>query len=309
MRAFLLAATISALACGAPRVIGPSSPPRVYAPDDWGPCADAADPCCVSVAQMDAARGRGDDRTADEQLERLALNCPERTKGVLARWAKEDRVRCPQDLAATIQFGRDYRIRISPADRIVWAATYFDRTRPRWYAPSGARELVVEVDVVSGEPPDVGKPIRLRDTQPLALGPGEKGTIVVELARQPGPAPFRLDVQLESKPEKLGFTVCPRREGTVGLGRFARESTRTPSVAPPPFEPPHELRDAGAPWGRGATCDRSERGSTVYLIGIEHPRRAGAALDWLRRFEYESRPRGSCEYFNFDFASGAPAPR
>src|SRR4051794_26547092 len=90
MRSCLFAITLMALACEtsgafspAPRVLGPSSPPRAYAPNDWGSCADRADPCCSSLAQTEAARAKGDDRTADEQLERLALICPERTKGVL----------------------------------------------------------------------------------------------------------------------------------------------------------------------------------------------------------------------------------
>jgi hypothetical protein len=315
MRPGLLTVTVAcaALACVeplaiGPRVVGPISPPRAYVPDDWGSCADATDPCCTSIAQLDAARARGDDKTADEQLERLALACPERTKGVLERWAVEDRARCPEDLAATTQFYSDYRIHIAREDRLVWVATYFDRARPRWFAPAGARELVVEVEIVSGEPPDAGKLVRLRDTQPLALTPGDAGRILIELERQPGPEPFRLGAQLELRPQKVHFTRCPPHEGTIGLGG---RSARYPSVVPPPFDPPRELRAAGAPWGRGEICDRSQRGTTIYLIGggAGHPRRKGASLDWLRRFEYEPWAGGTCESVDLDFTTGNPAER
>jgi hypothetical protein len=304
----LFVAACSLVACTPVRAVGPMSYPAGYTRDDWEACPNrGASTCCEAIEQRLAqARGRQDDRIADQELERLALNCPDRTKGVFGGWANEDERRCPADLLKTAQLSQSYTLRVSTEDRIFWTAIYFDRARPPWlYVASDARELVVEMHVLSGEAPTAGKLFKLRKTQPLALAPGDAGEVRVKLVRQPGPDPFLLDAEISAQPKKVRFTQCPPPEGTVGLGCC---TTPARLVVPPSFDPPRELREAGLPGGRGTSCEARSGDRVIHLsTGQDHPRRVGAALDWLRRFEYEPGSRPTCDTLTIDFKVGNPS--
>jgi hypothetical protein len=95
--------------------------------------------------------------------------------------------------------------------------------------------------------------------------------------------------------------VRPQREGTVGLGRNAgdpplnvpRYSRPVRRQEPPPLYVPSELVLASAPRAWFDNCVNPAGEILVSALSSRgqrplHPRLMGAALDWLRRFEYET---------------------
>jgi hypothetical protein len=277
------------LACACvPRVGGAPA----YEPQDWQACgAHDVPACCAKLEErIAAARAGWDDRTTDEALEQLALACPERTKGLLGRLFDEDVKRCPEPLARIAAFLAEYEVRIAASDTILWAAVYFDRARPLRYVDSAARELVLEFHVRSGEGPSAGQLVKVRKTQPAGIVPGDHGDVLVRLVRQPGPEPFRLEAEISTKAEKIHVTACPSGEGTIGLGGLGW-SVRT--AEPPPFVPPREFRGAGVPDLIVRNCVTANGRTISHLSSFLHPRHVGAALDWLRRFEYA--PGSPCD--------------
>jgi hypothetical protein len=264
--------------CAAPVAVAPA--PVGHTREEWGACADSS--CCDAIQQrLGAARAAQDDHTADEEVQRLALACPERTAGLFDRWSDEDMKRCPKELTRAAAIGVEYDIHVATADVLLWAAVYFDRARYGLYRDSDARELVMTFDVRSGAGPTQGRVVRVEKRQPAALAPGDWGTVLVTLARQEGPEPFRLEAVLTRQARKLVLTECPRREGTIGMGGNAPRRT----AEPPAFVPPPELKNAGRSHLSARNCPKPQGGKIIHLPSL-HPRRTAAALDWLRRFDY-----------------------
>jgi hypothetical protein len=100
-----------------------------------------------------------------------------------------------------------------------------------------------------------------------------------------------------------------------------RPRTRRPRrLAAPAFEPPEELRQAGAPEARIRVCVDAAGHVTSLSYDRQrgpaqlHPRHMGAALDWARRFAYDRSEWAPgitqmCEFHRARFDGPVAVPR
>jgi hypothetical protein len=255
--------------------------------------------CCeTALARAQEAAAQGDDRTADEQAERLALSCPAQARDLLTRLTRPPRP-TPDETARL-----DYRWKVTlPAeDRIFWAAAYLDGGRHGSAVP-GQHELVVEVHVLAGVAPGRGQLYRLRTDQPVRLAPGVTRANIV-LARAGGPEPFRLEVEAASLHGVFGVLKMNAGSRLVPVDSAVRDRApaATPAPAPrqvvpprrpaPDFRPPSEWLEGGVHHVLAQSC--ADKQGRPMSVGIQsggadlHPRLMGALVDWLRRFEYDA---------------------
>jgi hypothetical protein len=278
--------------------------------------------CCeTALARAQEAAAHGDDRTADEEAERLALSCPAQARGLLTKLAR------PARPSAGEEAHLDYRwmVTLPAEDRIFWAAAYLDGSRHGLAVP-GPHELVIEVHVLAGVAPGRGELYRLRTEQPVRLGPGLTRANI-KLTRVDGPEPFRLEVEAASLHGLLGVLKMNPGSRLVPVGSPPPPAA-PPAPAPrydgpprrpaPDFRPPSEWLEGGVQRVLTQSCaDKQGRPQSVGMQGAQapiHPRLMGAAIDWLRRFEYDpanSDFAEACEFVHprFDQPVVAPSPQ
>jgi hypothetical protein len=232
---------------------------------------------CASLADSIAAsRNRGDDRTADLGVERLARACPDASARSLVGGPP------PGGKGASLIYV-DYRITLGPNDHLTRLALTFAGRRLDRVTVLGAGELEVAAELVPGG----GRPVHLTWTRKMAVTEPGLLKMTVRLARGAGARPFALDVDLPPG-QKL------RDLQTVGTGGNYEDRKFPRPIAEPPFEAPPELRLAGAAPTTFEICPTAD--GTVGRIVLDlderlpHPRHLGSALDWLRASRYEMPP-------------------
>jgi hypothetical protein len=283
-------------------------------------CGAGDEACCQRLeASIRPARERFDDKTADEAIERIALSCPVQVRGVLDRRGEHIR---KLDRKESAGLRVSYQLALAPEDTLFWAAAYVDGAERTETVMRGDHQIDIELHVVSGLAPHRGKLFRLQQTKPLPLGKGGVGGVVVKLARAEGAAPFALDVKVLEDASDGDFGGVGK--GVAGVLTKAEAAAiprygRPARTNAPAFYAPAELLLAAASrvWLQNCVApDGSIDNSSMGLRGSRqpHPRLMGAALDWLRRFQYatpgwDPSVRMVCEEFEVHFdRSPAPPP-
>jgi hypothetical protein len=280
-------------------------------------CGSGDEGCCQRLEEsVREARTRFDDRAADEAIERIALSCPVQARAVLDRQGQRVRRLSPE---ASAEIRVKYQLDLAPEDRLFWAAAYVDGHERVRAATKTAHQIEVEVQVVPGPGARAGELVRLKQARPLPLE-GD-ADVTVKLRRQDGAEPFALDVQVDAGDVGQEGGV----EGSVAdvltkadVARLPRYDNPRRAVAPDFYAPSELLLSTASPvWMQNCV---GPDGRIVHSgMGTRHgrpphPRLMGAALDWLRRFQYQPPQwdRGVlmvCEEFEVRFdQSPRPAP-
>jgi hypothetical protein len=250
-----------------------------------GACATAGLPagedCASLLARIHASRARGDDKSADVDTERIARDCPE-SRGHLLELSSR-----PRRNDSSLIFV-DYQVALGPGDHLIRLALTFAGRRLEQVMPLGTGSLEVAADLR----PVSGPPAHLTWTRELAITEPELLKLTVKLTRTAGERRFALNVELPPG-TKL------RDLKTVGKGGGSAEPRQfpTPSASEPPFDPPADLRAAGAHSSRFEVCPQADGTVTRLVLDrgelLPHPAHLGAAVDWLRATRYQMPPANS----------------
>jgi hypothetical protein len=266
-------------------------------PGEAPACADGDASCCEALAgRMKLASERGDDEDADRDAERLALACPGYRPHLLSPGHGVPIYR-PAQMTPTAT----YKVRLGARDHLTWAAVYVDGARLGNGDLPASGEVTATFHVVAGEGAERGRTFVVSSRQPIAPIAPWKQTFTVTLTRVSGMPPFEVRVKTELRDFE---------EGAGGGDGAAMEL----AARVRPFEPPVELREAGAPGVVFSVCPKGAGHPHIFHIQPFlaaphlHPRHLAAVLEWLRRLSYEAPRYLVWDHWKFDFQTRIDPP-